>query len=104
MQRTKKWFINGQRLEVVNSYMDLGYTLTTKLSVSTALEPITVKAQKKVTDILRSLWKIKRTDISIFLRLFDNRSSQHLPIRQKYGKQRNSTLYLLETGRKKKLQ
>ena len=68
----EKWFIDGQRLEVVNSYVYLGYTLTTKLSVSTALEPIMVKAKKKVMDILRALWKIKGTDISIFIRLFDH--------------------------------
>ena len=43
----EKWFINGQRLEVVNSYVYLGYTLSTKLSVGTALEPIMVKAKKK---------------------------------------------------------
>ena len=46
--------------------------LTIKLSVSTALEPITVKAKKKVMDILRALWEIKCTYISIFLRLFDH--------------------------------
>ena len=63
---------NGQRLKVLNSYVYLSYTLTTKLSVSTALEPITVKAKKKVMDILRALWKIKGTNISIILRLFDH--------------------------------
>ena len=68
----EKWFQNGQGLEVVNSYVYLGYMLTTKLSVSTALEPIMVKAKKKVMDSLRALWKIKCTDISIFLRLFDH--------------------------------
>ena len=47
MQRTKKWFMNDQRLEVVNSYVYLGYTLTTKLSFSTALEPIMVKTKKR---------------------------------------------------------
>ena len=51
--------------------MDLGYTLTTKLSVSNALELIMVKAKKKVMNILRALRKIKCTDIRIFLRLFD---------------------------------
>ena len=64
----EKRFIHGQRLEVVGSYVYLGYTLTTKLSVSNALEPIMVKAKKKVMNILR---KIKCTDIRIFLRLFD---------------------------------
>ena len=52
--------------------MYLGYMLTTKLSVSTALEPSMVKAKKKVMDILRASWKIKYTYISIFLRLFDH--------------------------------
>ena len=49
------------------------YLLTTKLSVSTALEPIMVKAKKKVIDILRALLTIKCTDVSIFLRLFDQK-------------------------------
>ena len=43
----EKWFINGQRLEVGNSYVYMGYMLTTKLSVSTSLEPTTLKAKTK---------------------------------------------------------
>ena len=43
----EKWFINGQRLEVGNSYVYMGYMLTTKISVSTSLEPTTLKAKTK---------------------------------------------------------
>ena len=49
LQRMKKWFLNGQRHEVVNLYVYLGSTLTTKLSVSNALEPIAIKAKNKNT-------------------------------------------------------
>ena len=43
----EKWFINGQRVEVGNSYVYMGYMLTTKISVSTSLEPTTLKAKTK---------------------------------------------------------
>lgn len=54
----EKWYLNGERVEVVNSYTYLGFTLTTKLSINTAMDHITKKAKKKVMDILRALWKI----------------------------------------------
>ena len=59
LSQYEKWFLNGIRLEVVNSYTYLGYTLTTKLSVSFGLGPKIVKSKKRVMDILRALWKIQ---------------------------------------------
>jgi hypothetical protein len=71
LARHERWFLNGQQLEVVNSYTYLGYTLTTKLSVDKGLEQITIKAKRKTIDIFRALWKIGCTDVKVFLRLFD---------------------------------
>lgn len=67
----ERWFLNGQRLEVVNSYTYLGFTLTTMLSVNVALENIAVKGKKKVLEILKSLWNIGCNDIKVFFKLFD---------------------------------
>ena len=67
----EKWYLNGDLLEVVNSYTYLGFTLTTKLSITSAMEQIASKAKKKVMDILRALWKIECNDVRVFLRLFD---------------------------------
>lgn len=67
----EKWYLNGDLLEVVNSYTYLGFTLTTKLSICTAMEQIAARAKKKVMDILRALWRIECNDIKVFLRLFD---------------------------------
>lgn len=71
LTKHEKWFYQGTRLEVVNSYTYLGFNLTTKLTLSSAMEQITKKAKRKVIDILRALWKIECNDIKVFLRLFD---------------------------------
>lgn len=67
----ERWFMNGDRLAIVNSYTYLGYTFTTKVTANRGLLQTCVRAKRKVHDILRALWKIGCTDVKIFLRLFD---------------------------------
>ena len=57
----EKWFHNGCKLEIVNSYKYLGYTLTTKLSTNSSREEYASKAKGKLLDpkkTKRSLWSL----------------------------------------------
>ena len=49
--------MDGHQLKVVNSYPYLGYKFTTKLSVSKGLQPVTVRAKRKLTGILKAYWR-----------------------------------------------
>ena len=70
--RREKWFFGQEKLEVVNSYKYLGYTLTTKISVEVALAEFAGRAKGKIVSLFRVLYKLGQVDINIFFRLFDS--------------------------------
>ena len=70
--RLERWYYGGERIEVVNKYKYLGYTLTTKLSVDLALAECAGKAKGRIVSIFRALYKIGKIDIGIFFKLFDS--------------------------------
>ena len=70
--RLERWFYGEERIEVVNKYKYLGYTLTTKLSVDIALSEYAGKAKGRVVSIFRALYKLGKIDIGIFFKLFDS--------------------------------
>ena len=67
----EKWYFYKQQLETVNSYKYLGYTLTTRLSDTTACKEFAVKARRKIFDILKTLWALTSFNTVIFFQLFD---------------------------------
>ena len=70
--RLEQWYYGEERLEVVNKYKYLGYTLTTKLSVDIALAEHAGKAKGRIVSIFRALYKLGKIDIGVFFRLFDS--------------------------------
>ena len=70
--RLEKWYYGEERIEVVNKYKYLGYTLTTKLSVDIALSEYAGKAKGRVVSIFRALYKLGKIDMGIFFKLFDS--------------------------------
>ena len=67
----EKWFLGREKLEVVNNYKYLGYTLTTKLSIDIPLREYAGKAKGKVLNIFKTLFRLGQIDIDIFFKLFD---------------------------------
>ena len=67
LARHEKWVMNGYRyqLEEADFSTYLGYTFTAKVSANKGLELITVRGKRKVTDILRALWRIVCTEAAI---------------------------------------
>ena len=70
--RLEKWFYGEDRLEVVNKYKYLGYTLTTKLSVDIALSEYAGKAKGRIVSIFRALYRLGKIDLGVFFKLFDS--------------------------------
>ena len=70
--RLEKWYYGEERLEVVNKYKYLGYTLTTKLSVDIALSEYAGKAKGRIVSIFRALYRLGRIDLGVFFKLFDS--------------------------------
>ena len=67
----EKWFLNGDELEVVNNLKYLGYTFTTKLSETVALNSVAIKAKQKTVSLLRTMWSLRTFDPKIFFRMYD---------------------------------
>jgi hypothetical protein len=55
----EKWFYNGKRLEVVNSYCYLGYNFTTMVSVKRGTMHLVTKGKKAAMQLCRVLQKYK---------------------------------------------
>ena len=70
--RLERWYYGEERIEVVNKYKYLGYTLTTKLSVDLALAECAGKAKGRIVSIFRALYKLGKIDMGIFFQLFDS--------------------------------
>ena len=66
-----KWFYNGSKLEIVNSYKYLGYTSVTKLSSNTSCEEYAYKAKGKILDLTKTMWSLGSLDTTVFFQLFD---------------------------------
>lgn len=69
--KAEKWFYGKEKIEVVNSYKYLGYTLTTKLSTDIALAEFAGRAKGKVLDLIKTMQRLGHIDINIFFKLFD---------------------------------
>ena len=54
----EKWHLNGDSLEVVNSYKYLGLTFSTKHSFAAAMDEVKVKGKKYTIEMLGILRKI----------------------------------------------
>ena len=71
LNKDEKWFIDGKKIDVVNNYKYLGFTMTTKLSGEVALAECVGKAKAKVYAIFRTLKVLGKFNISLFFKMFD---------------------------------
>ena len=71
--RHEKWFLGGERLEVVNSYKYLGMVISTKLSPVTAQADLVYRAKAGLIQVVKSLRNINSVDPLVFFKLFDTR-------------------------------
>eukprot|EP00745_Piridium_sociabile_P006243 TRINITY_DN14019_c0_g1_i8.p1 TRINITY_DN14019_c0_g1~~TRINITY_DN14019_c0_g1_i8.p1 ORF type:complete len:809 (-),score=78.12 TRINITY_DN14019_c0_g1_i8:134-2281(-) len=69
--RYEKWFIGTDQLEVVNSYVYLGFTFTTTMSTFQAAKCLAIKGKRATADIIRTLKKIDSMTRETFFKLFD---------------------------------
>ena len=67
----EKWYLDQERIETVNSYKYLGYTITTKLSTDISLAEYAGRAKSKIINIFKTLYRLGHIDTNIFFKLFD---------------------------------
>ena len=69
----EKWWLNGELLEVVNSYKYLGIEFSTRLSTSNITSAAAPKARKATYDILRYMKSLQCHNIDVFSKLFSSK-------------------------------
>ena len=72
LSNREKWYYGREKIEVVNSYKYLGYTITTKLSTDMSLAEYAGRAKNKVITIFKTLFKLGHLDTKVFFKLFDS--------------------------------
>ena len=72
LDRLERWYYGEERIEVVNRYKYLGYTLTTKLSVDIALSEYAGRAKGRIINIFRALYRLGKIDWGVFFKIFDS--------------------------------
>ena len=65
----EKWYYNGNLVNVVNSYMYLGFTFTTKLSYKEGTDVFVAKVKKAIFHLCKALMRLKNMKRQTFLRL-----------------------------------
>ena len=71
VSKKENWLYKGIELEIVNEYRYLGFVLTSRLSVVSALDQVVKKGKGKVVEILRTMWCLGQLNLSLFFKLFD---------------------------------
>ena len=61
----EKWFYNGIKLEIVNSYKYLGYTITARLSANSSCEEHASKAKRTFLDLMKTMWSLGILDTTV---------------------------------------
>jgi len=70
LAKNEKWTLNGENIEIVNSYRYLGVELSTRLSLSNITASATPKAKKASYDLIRYMKTLQCHNIGIFTKLF----------------------------------
>ena len=71
LAKHEKWFLDKERLEVVNEYRYLGNIFSTKLCTNTVLTDLACRAKASVMQVMKTLRKIGHITPDIFFKLFD---------------------------------
>ena len=71
--KREKWFYDGNRLEVVNSYCYLGFNFTTMVSAKRGTLHFATKGEKAVIQLNRVFQKFKEMTVGTFFRIFDTK-------------------------------
>jgi hypothetical protein len=71
LNRHEQWFVDGQKLEVVNSYIYLGYKFTTTMSSLEAAKHLASKGRKAVHDVVKAHNKLQQMNTKTFFKIFD---------------------------------
>ena len=69
----EKWYYDGERLEVVNSYCYLGFTFTTMLSGNIGTNHLVTKAKKALYLLCRAFQNCKEMSKEVFFKIFDSK-------------------------------
>jgi len=77
LRRNEKWFLNGDQLEVVNSYVYLGFQFTTQMSIVRGVSHFIQKGKRATFDCIRLVNQLKELPRSVFFKIFD---TQVVPI------------------------
>ena len=77
LSKFEKWFYGGHPIEIVNSYVYLGFEFSTRMSLRCSTDAFIIKAKNALNTLFRSLNTIDCHEMSIFFKLFD---SKVLPI------------------------
>jgi len=67
----EKWYIDGQKVEVVNQYKYLGLVMSTKICTNTLLSELASRAKAATIQIIRSINKIQCFSPNVFFKMFD---------------------------------
>ena len=67
----EKWHLDGNNIEVVNEYTYLGYTFTTKMSVTKGVDVLAAKGKRACVECVRYIGKLSEISKKCFFKIFD---------------------------------
>jgi len=70
--RYERWHVDGQPLEVVNSYVYLGYKFTTTMSSVEAAKHLAGKGRRAVHNVLKAHSQLRQITTKSFFKMFDS--------------------------------
>ena len=69
--QNEKWHLGNELLEVVNTFIYLGFTFSTGMSIAQNSKYLAMKGKRASFEMIRSLNKLDVTNKSIFFKIFD---------------------------------
>ena len=71
LRRNESWNLDGNALEIVNDYSYLGFTFTTRMSISRGVDTLAAKGKKACADCVRYISKLNEISKECFFKIFD---------------------------------
>lgn len=71
LSKHEQWSINDEKIDVVNSYVYLGFTFTTSMNISHSVKQFAMKGKRSLFEVIKTHYALNQMTRKTFFKIFD---------------------------------